>query len=321
MNLQDLKDPNMDNYPRSDDEIQTLLAKFKCKACSYSFESLIQHLNKREKCNSQYSVEELDQLKEQSKKRKSLKNKLWKQDHKEWRAGYNATYYEKNHSIIADKNKTKYWKKKEEAEILRREKSLQNIKGLFEMSKASTQRKYRSNNSVGMGVYESTTLKFIKKFRIVGVDDKTEDTFKMYENEASEIFQSLETKIEVAEKKSNEIVFETPNHFEKISAIYKEAELDCMYDLWDKFHDKCLNFLENVAFVLNEDFKCPRCFWVNGKLSRLCPRCKSNKKKNKKCDNKKKQNLKELSEYEMIREENIAANRKKLEQLKHNLQK
>ena len=108
----------MDHPSGSDDEIETLLGQFKCKVCSNPYQSLIQHLNKKERCKRRYSVQELDHLKEQSRKRASLKNKLWKQENKDLRAGHNSTYYEKNRSVIAENSKIKYQIRKEEKEIL-----------------------------------------------------------------------------------------------------------------------------------------------------------------------------------------------------------
>ena len=102
----------------SADEIEALSGQFKCKVCSLSYKSLIQHLNKKRTCRSEYSVQELDSLKEQARMRTSLKNKLWKQENKDLRAGHNSTYYEKNRSVIAENSKIKYQIKKEEEEIL-----------------------------------------------------------------------------------------------------------------------------------------------------------------------------------------------------------
>ena len=97
----------------SEDESRTLTQKLECKVCSKSYDSLLKHLNQVENCKIEYSVEEIDTLKELSKKRTSLKNKLWKHEHKERRAECNSTDYEKNYAAIADKKKRKYWEKKE----------------------------------------------------------------------------------------------------------------------------------------------------------------------------------------------------------------
>ena len=102
----------------SADEIEALSGQFKCKVCSLSYKSLIQHLNKNRTCRREYSVQEFDSLKEQSRMRTSLKNKLWKQENKDLRAGHNSTYYEKNRSVIAENSKIKYQIRKEEKEIL-----------------------------------------------------------------------------------------------------------------------------------------------------------------------------------------------------------
>ena len=102
----------------SADEIEALSGQFKCKVCSLSYKSLIQHLNKNRTCKHEYSVQEFDSLKEQSRMRTSLKNKLWKQENKDLRAGHNSTYYEKNRSVIAENSKIKYQIRKEEKEIL-----------------------------------------------------------------------------------------------------------------------------------------------------------------------------------------------------------
>ena len=233
MDSQGLNDPKLNTTSESADEIETLLGKFKCKVCSISFESLVQHLNKTDKCKSKYSGEELDHVKEQSKRRTSLKNKLWKRDHKDWRSGYNSTYYEKNHSTIAEKSKIKYQQKKEEYQqrkeeekILMREESGKNHKAWFEGSKISRHERLKSNNKVCMRVFETSTLIYINKFRTAGVDEETENTFKMYESEAKEIFQTFEAKFETAEKESNEILYETPDHHKKLNAIYKELEFE-----------------------------------------------------------------------------------------------
>ena len=122
MDSQGLKNPKMDHPSGSDDEIETLLGQFKCKVCSNPYQSLIQHLNKKERCKRRYSVQELDHLKEQSRKRASLKNKLWKQENKDLRAGHNSTYYEKNRSVIAENRKIKYQINKEEENMNRLEK-------------------------------------------------------------------------------------------------------------------------------------------------------------------------------------------------------
>ena len=108
----------MSHTSKSADEIEALSGQFKCKVCSLSYKSLIQHLNKKRTCRSEYSVQELDSLKEQARMRTSLKNKLWKQENKDLRAGHNSTYYEKNRSVIAENSKIKYQIKKEEEEIL-----------------------------------------------------------------------------------------------------------------------------------------------------------------------------------------------------------
>ena len=108
----------MSHTSESADKIEALSGQFKCKVCSLSYKSLIQHLNKNRTCKHEYSVQEFDSLKEQSRMRTSLKNKLWKQENKDLRAEHNSTYYEKNRSVIAENSRIKYQIRKEEKEIL-----------------------------------------------------------------------------------------------------------------------------------------------------------------------------------------------------------
>ena len=145
----------------SEDENTKLTGKSKCKVCSKSYEYLLKHLNKVEHCKGDYSVEELNNLKEMSKKKTALKNKLWKHEHKEWRAEYNSTYYEKNYDAIADKKKRKYTKEKED-KAKRNEKSNKEFdaKGSETNCKKDSDRDEIGNSKSALMIRKRTPINF-----------------------------------------------------------------------------------------------------------------------------------------------------------------
>ena len=234
---------------------------------------------------SSYSAEEFSQLKEKSKQRIALKKRLWKQSNKKKVAGYNSKYYENNHESIAEQKKVKYEEKKEQKKIEKEKRHLENVeKTRIRLPEAKDRKnnKIRSHNRIPKSVFDDFVLAYIHRYRSKGVDQKTEEIFKTYEQEGTETFEMIEAKIDSAYQKVKEMPFEKgETHWAKIDSIYKDAGVDItsISNVWNKLTNKHYNFLEKIAKEIGEKFICPSCGkdW-DGKIYLLCLRCQANKK-------------------------------------------
>ena len=258
---------------------ENLLGKFNCKVCLIDFESLIQHLNKSKYCKDRCSPEELNELKERSKQRMSLKQKLWKQQNKDKVASHNSKYYENNHETINEQNKATYERKKQHERTLKRKlENNQSKKDQFTAFIESQKNKMVDCNQSNKNMFDTAVLGHIAKFRKKGIDQETEAMFKMFEKEGEKTFKTFEAKNKIGQQLFDDIRFEDTNCLEKIKTCSKDFDVECIQIEWDKLKAKHYSFLEKTAEAIGETFVCPSCSKdENGKLYRNCSRCQTNK--------------------------------------------
>ena len=306
-----------------------------CKGCNEQFVSILKHLNKNKlsnatvKCLSKYNEADIHELRKRAKVISLKKRKLWKKANKEHISAYNCVnYHEKykekisqrnklNKKSIAERDQKRYAKKKAEKAELRHQEHVQSQTESLERFKISLPKERRQQNQFEKRmidrrkpIIESLTLKVMSEDAKKCLEDTAiliNETLTKFESEISEI------ELEVKDFDINQWSL----FFEKYNRLK-----DAIYKRWHSVEDKLDNTLKELTFKIGESFQCPRCIPTDP-LNERCFYCQRGFKKydfklykkhkhppsvcRKKCNARE-----EISEYEKIREENIASLRKNL---------
>ena len=300
-------------------------SEIQCKVCQYKYVSILKHLGQQGDCMEKYDETEIQELKKISMEHTLKNRQRWKDGNKNRISTYNARIYLENKVKFAEKNRARYLKKKAKKAEMIRKKFIENEKLALKELKSKSPKECRRHNQ-----FEKDWLLNHHKFLFEKLRDaqshKIGVTLNKFEKDIEAAFENNNTTIDQVEL---EVKDKEIDEFGLVRSKYKELnnQVDAA---WNLLEDVIDNSLKDMCLVAGVAFTCPRCIHSGKYAGTKCFFCERNfttydsklKKKHKhppsvcikKCNISKQ--VEELSEYEKIREENIASNKRKLEEFK-----
>ena len=266
----------MPNEIEENIESAPVVTSVECKGCNKGFQSnsILKHLNQTKKnCLSHYSEEDINFLKEQSKKLSNHKERLWKYKNLDSKvAEHSAKYYHANKVQICKKRAISHSKKKEKkileelSELIQEQKNFH--KNDLENFIASCHKKAMSSNIQSHNSFLSYYSKEVKKVqKYLNIEKE--------KNEVPEQVKGLMKKIQAGYNNVNKLIYGARKHanalkekkdWENISklyltlipAFYRDENL--VFSEWKEL-EKELNIELKVLwkFQVNLEVKCLGC--------------------------------------------------------------
>ena len=291
-------------------------------------------------CLSQYTSEEISAMKEKSKLLKSQKEREWRKKNKDKLAKYyemnkenlsikKAKYYQENKDEIAERNAlyyrrnkvkidSKYHQRKAEKQQQLISKALEKSKKMFEASKKFYPDRCKSLNDSGLKKLEKFKAK-LSEFKEKNLDSKTTEICTSALEEVDTTYKTFVEMIDNLVEKFEHVCYEEENQREQMHDEYNNLLQKQIQPKWEELELGYEIKLMHIADKHDLKLRCFNCHWeincyCHGPRVIHQKKLKCNKgylewfeRKRKVPKGKKEKQVEELSEYEKIREENIAS--------------
>ena len=310
----------------SDDALEEpTKSEIQCKVCQYKYVSILKHLGQQGDCMEKYDETEIQEFKKISMENTLKNRQRWKDGNKNRISTYNAKIYQENKAKFAEKNRARYLKRKAEKAKMIKKKFIENEKLALKELKSKSPKECRRHNQ-----FQKDWLVNHHKFLFEKLRDAKsniiEVALKKFETDIEAAFENNNMTVDRVEQEVKDKDIDESGF---VRSKYKELKIQ-VDATWNLLEDAIDNSLKEMCLNSGVAFICPRCIHSGKYAGTKCFFCERNftsydsnlKKKHKhppsvcikKCNISKQ--VEELSEYEKIREENMASNRKKLQEFK-----